>query len=334
MVEKDYIVTKSNKLINSNYDLSTQEQKIILTLASMVQPQDIEFKEYDFKIKDFMELLNIDNKASYSRIPKITKELMKKVFEVKEGTDRLQLAWICSARYKTKEGRVILKFAPDLKPYLLELKGLHTSYKLKNILSLKGKYSIRLYEILKSNLFKKHITIELEELKNIVCAKEKAYSIYNNFKLRVLLQAQKELKEKTDILFDFEEIKTGRKVTSIKFMLYSKDEAKHEIAATTENTHKGLIKQVQAICSKHKITDHEATCILNDANNNLGLIKERYNYLLTQKKVNNVVGYMRSIIITYDKAQKNIKIDNFNNFEQRDYDYDKLEKNLLGWENN
>lgn len=34
-LDKNYIVTKRNKLITCNYDLSVQEQKIILTLASM-----------------------------------------------------------------------------------------------------------------------------------------------------------------------------------------------------------------------------------------------------------------------------------------------------------
>ena len=41
---------------------------------------------------------------------------------------------------------------------------------------------------------------------------------------------------------------------------------------------------------------------------------------------------MRSIIITYDKSQKNINIDNFNNYEQREYDYEKLEKGLTAWQ--
>jgi len=58
-MNKDYIVTKSNKLINCDYDLSLQEQKMILTLASMVQPQDTEFKEYEFRIKDFIKLLGL-----------------------------------------------------------------------------------------------------------------------------------------------------------------------------------------------------------------------------------------------------------------------------------
>jgi len=328
-MNKDYMVTKSNELIACNYKLNLQEQKIILTLASMVQPHDVEFKKYIFKIKDFMKLLDIDNKASYSRIPKITKELMTKVFEIREGKKIIQLAWLSSAEYEIGTGLIELEFSPKLKPYMLGLKEFYTSYKLENVLSLKSKYSIRLYEVLKSNEFKKqgYIEIELAEFKKILGITEKSYNIYQNIKIRVIEQAQKELKNLTDISFEFEEIKTGRKITSIKFIIHPKNKAKQETAATiTESHSNNLIKKVQAICHKHKITEREASYILNDANNNLDLIKQRYEYMLTQKKVNNVVGYMRSIIITYDKAQKNIKIDNFNDFEQRQYTIDDIKK--------
>ncbi|EPY6472502.1 replication initiation protein, partial [Clostridium sporogenes] len=82
-MEKNYLVTKSNYFImNSSYDLSLEEQKLILTLASMVQPDDEEFKTYEFKIGDFMKLLGIEDKSKYTKIPRVTKELMKKVFEI------------------------------------------------------------------------------------------------------------------------------------------------------------------------------------------------------------------------------------------------------------
>ena len=132
-MEEKYIVTKSNKLINCDYDLSVFEQKIILTLASMVQPQDTEFKEYEFKIKDFIKLLGLKTQTKYTEVPKITKELMKKVFEIKEDKDIIQLSWLSSARYKTGEGKVILKFDSNLKPYMLGLKEFYTTYKLDNI---------------------------------------------------------------------------------------------------------------------------------------------------------------------------------------------------------
>ena len=107
-MEKDYLVTKGNELINCNYDLSLQEQKIILTLASMVQPQDENFKPYVFKIKEFMELLSIENKAIYTEMPKITKELMKKVFEINQNDDIIQIAWLASVHYKKGTGTIEL----------------------------------------------------------------------------------------------------------------------------------------------------------------------------------------------------------------------------------
>jgi len=335
-MKKEYLVTKSNSLITCNYDLSVQEQKIILTLASMVQPDDTEFKEYKFKIKDFMNLLGIKDKSKYKEIPKITKELMKKVFEIKEGKDILQLAWLCSARYKTGEGMVILKFAPDLKPYMLELKGLHTSYKLENILSLKSKYSIRLYEILKSNLFKKHIEIELEELKNMVCAKEKAYSIYNNFKNKVILQAHKELAEKTDISFEFEEIKTGRKVTSIKFYIIN-NKAMNEIACdkihSDDVMNSVFITKVFKIMNLHKIDPIEAKKIYDTAKGNFEIIEKCYAYCC-EKKVGSIVAYMLKLVKPNEfiEPKENIPQSNFTNYEQRNYDFDALEKKLLGWD--
>ena len=70
-MNENYIVKKSNYFImNSSYDLSLEEQKIILTLASMVQPEDEEFKPYKFKISEFMELLGVDTKTKYTEIPK------------------------------------------------------------------------------------------------------------------------------------------------------------------------------------------------------------------------------------------------------------------------
>ena len=69
-MDKNYIVKKSNYFImNTSYDLSLEEQKLILTLASMVQPSDEEFKPYNFRIADFMELLGVDTKTKYTEIP-------------------------------------------------------------------------------------------------------------------------------------------------------------------------------------------------------------------------------------------------------------------------
>ena len=49
------------------------------------------------------------------------------------------------------------------------------------------------------------------------------------------------------------------------------------------------------------------------------------------KNVNNLTGAMIQAI-RENWTTNSINNNNFNNFESREYDYDKLEKKLLGWE--
>jgi plasmid replication initiation protein len=229
-MNKKYLVTKSNKLISASYDLSLQEQRIILVLSSLVQLEDKEFKEYIFKIPEFAKLLELKDKDIYRKIKNITKSLMKKVFEIQVGKNKcIQLAWLCSAIYLKNEGTVSLKFSPDLKPYLLELKSFYTKYRLENILKLKSKYSIRIYEILKSNAFKNQISIELDELKKMIGANARYLKVYSDFKKNVLLLTQREINLNTDIKFEFEEVRVRRSIKEIRFII-------EKIDSNTNNT--------------------------------------------------------------------------------------------------
>ena len=354
-MDKEYLVTKSNYFImNSSYDLSLEEQKIILTLASMVQPSDEEFKPYKFKILDFMKLLGVEDKSKYTEIPKVTKELMKKVFEIQEGDTLIQTAWLSGAKYKKGSGEVELTFSSYLKPYMLKLGSMFTQYKLANILSMKSKYSPRIYEFLKCNEFKKqgYFYIEINELRRLLKA-ENIYPKYNDFKRYVIERAQKELKKISDISFDFEEIKTGRKVTSLKFYIHS-----NKVKKTTENKIIAPIDEVSVtfaddiedniiseirniikhVCNKD-ITDKAANEIYKSAlgnkdyvNKTVELIKEVAQYSLTQNIKTSFVGWFKTTVRNYEKPIKKSKQLRFDNFKGRDYDYDDLEKKLLGWD--
>lgn len=336
-MDKNYLITKSNYFImNSSYDLSLEEQKIILTLASMVQPSDEEFKPYNFKISDFMTLLGIEDKSKYTQIPKITKELMKKVFEIHEGNKIIQVAWLCSAEYKKGTGIVELQFSPKLKPYMLKLNSMFTRYKLANILNMKSKYSPRMYEILKCNEFKKqgYVEVEIQDLRKLLKV-ENIYPLYADFKRKVINQAQKELKRLTDISFDFEEIKTVRKVTSIKFYIKSNCKVKSEIAATAEKIVPELsldedIETVKAIIQED-ITDNEAQKILNAAAGSIEKIKEKYLVVSKLSNVHNIVGAMITAIKENWTIKSKNKVSAWSYSGQRQYDFKELERKLLGY---
>jgi plasmid replication initiation protein len=345
-MDENYLVTKSNYFImNSSYDLSLQEQKIILTLASMVQPTDKEFKIYRFKISEFMELVGVDTKTKYTQIPKITKELMKKVFEIEEGKKLIQVAWLSSVVYEKGTGYVELEFSPRLKPYMLKLNTLFTQYKLGNILNMKSKYSPRIYELLKCNEFKKqgYIEIEVDELRKILKT-EDMYHQYQDFKRKVVIQAQKELKKISDISFDFEEIKTGRKVTGLKFHIKANKSSKKpidEVCATREDKStlqkeqdfRELINIVKNIFEE-VITGLQAKRLLDTAKGDINIINEKYALSQNVAKIDNIVGWViKAIKEDYTTQKGKGKTGTFNDYEQRPFD-PSLENKLLGWENN
>ena len=148
---KNCVVVKSNKLIEAKYKLSLNEQRLIHTLISKIKSDDEEFKAYYIKVAELKDLFHIEDTTYYSKIKKITENLLGKTLSIQEKDGLLQINWISSAKYIDKRGMVRLKFDPDLKPYLLQLKSYFTAYGLDNILKLKSTYAIRLYEILLNN---------------------------------------------------------------------------------------------------------------------------------------------------------------------------------------
>ncbi|WIY58797.1 replication initiation protein [Bacillus arachidis] len=219
-IKENNIVSKSNTLIEANSRLNLVEQKMLLCLASNIEPNDRDFKTYAFPIRQFHDLLGLSGSTKYTELSKITKELLSKVIEIRAGEELIQVSWLSSAIYNRNKGTIDMRFDPLLKPFLLELSSKFTSYRLANVVKLKSTYAIRIYELLKQYEDLKERTISLENLRYYLDAMD-VYPNYANFKQRVLKPSQKELNQKTDISFEFEEIKSGRKVQRIRFIIRS-----------------------------------------------------------------------------------------------------------------
>ena len=219
--KKSPLIVKSNTLIEASYRLTTQEQRIVLILASMVKPDDQDFHRYKIEVKEFNRLVGIENEAGYTRTKETTKKLLERVLVIKNLTDKkeLQIGWLASAEYYEGEGFVELEFSPKLKPYLLALKECFTQYQLKNVISLKRSYSIRIYEMLKQYEKIGERYFELDHLKYILGIQDGQYKLYGDFKRKIINPAVRELKNKTDIYFDFKEKKQARKVIGIYFFI-------------------------------------------------------------------------------------------------------------------
>lgn len=221
-VNENYLVTQGNDLIEARHKkpLTAREQKIILTMVSMIEPADKDFKDYVISIKEFHEMLGLEGREHYTEMKKVIESLMSKVVEIPlEDKSWLMTHWVSTAKYLDGSGAIQLRFAPELKPYLLQLKTAFTSYKLTNILSLKSVYAIRLYELMKKWQLITKWECSIESLREKLGASNKSYNVYGNFKNKILAPSINELNEQTDLHIQYKEIKKGRKVTGIEFII-------------------------------------------------------------------------------------------------------------------
>ncbi|MEM7659948.1 MAG: replication initiation protein [Bacteroidota bacterium] len=227
------LIVKDNKLINARYSLSVAEMRLFLMMVAQVRRDDVDFKTYRIKISDFIDKLETQSKSVYDRAREKSKRLMEKVLEIEEPDGKLQIALLSSAKYYSGKGYVELRFDPALKPYLLQLKEKFTSYDIRYVLKLQSSHSIRIYELLKQYERLGERIIGVDELKEMLDLVGK-YRSYNYFKKRVIIQAQEELEEKTDISFTFEEIKEGRRVVEIRFLIHREREDSEAVIASLE----------------------------------------------------------------------------------------------------
>ena len=223
--QEKLIVTQANKLAEASYTMSLEEKRIVLLMVSLVRKDDKDFHTYRIPVTEIRDFLGLENdKDLYGRLKKVSLVLRSRSFLIeKPNGGYLSIGWVSSAEYKPKgeDGAEVacleLCFDPKLKPYLLVLVEQYSSFMLQNVAGLRSFYAIRVYELLNSRRRLRKASFTIDELKTILKVEAK-YDNYKDFRTRVLLPAQKELVEKTDIAFEFEDDAVrGRKVTSITF---------------------------------------------------------------------------------------------------------------------
>lgn len=338
----NHIVTKSNSLIEARYKLTLDEQRLILYLVSMVQPHDEDFKVYTLSVKDFLSLINIKNQNVYTQFKIMAEHLMSKPLIIKKENSTLVMNWLSSAEYYSGQGKIEISFDPKLKPYLLKLKANFTSYKLKNVIMLKSFYSIRIYELLKQYERLNERTFTLQDLREYLSIEDDLYPMYSNFKQKVISVAYRELKEKSDIYFEYQEIKQNRKVDKLKFIIYKKvGETNGLLETDKDGTDTALSLEAQRDMDALKailnlpLSDKELLSIYKAADGDMDLIENRYGEAKNKQQLNNLVGFMvwacKEPDQSFQKTAKRGKQNQLNpKRSKRDYQaIEKMERELL-----
>jgi plasmid replication initiation protein len=218
---RDYKVVKSNDLIQkSRFQLSLQEQKIILYMISKIKPDDEIFMEQEFKIIEFCRVCGIETNSgkNYKNVKDAIKALAdKSVWVTLETGSETLVRWINKAWINRKSGVIKIRLDDDMKPYLLQLQERFTSYELLYTLAMKSQYSVRLYELLKSYEWRHRQTFQIEELKRILSAEN--YTRFPDFKRYVLDISMREINDLSDLTVTYEIVKEGRRYAKLDFSI-------------------------------------------------------------------------------------------------------------------
>lgn len=252
--DKLYPVTKGNQLIqNSRYNLTLQQQKLVAYTISKIKPNQKNFEWLDISVQDFNALCgktgnpgNNDYVIFRDSIMGLSETFFLEEIEtdedgnakrdkngnyIKKTTNVNWLDFELEERINSK-GEVVasrgkIKLNEKLNRHLIGLKGVYTSYSLQFILPMKSKFSIRLYEYIKSYAnYGNTIELDLEDLKDVMLSENDGvrdpnkYKKYSDFKRRVLEDAISEINHYTDITVEILEEKVfKRNVYAIVFKL-------------------------------------------------------------------------------------------------------------------
>ena len=222
----NYPVVKHNDLIQrARYNLTVNQQKLIAYVISLIKQEDKDLMMYEISVADFCELCGIDKTYFYTEFKELLLDLDKKSFLVETDTKIFNFRWFSEFEYLKGQGKIRLQLNSNLKRYLIGLSKKYTIYTLYNILGIKGKYSIRLYELFKSffmNKWSKQCSkeMDLEELKKLLLAEN--YKDYRDFRRRVLEPSIKEINDYTDLTVSFTTIKKGKNIKGLVFSIDKK----------------------------------------------------------------------------------------------------------------
>jgi len=220
-------VNKANVIIQrARYSMPLSQQKIILYLISTIRPTDDDFRVYDLKIQEFCQFCGIyDSGKNYADLKAALQKVANQSFwvEDEDGTQKL-VRWLDMVHIRPRDGTMRLRIHSEMRPYLLHLQQHFTSYQLLWVSRFKSKFSIRLYELLRSYHYDKRRPytrqFDLEELKQQMGAE--GYTRWINFRQKCLEPSLSDIEAYSDMTVKWEPVKEGKRIVGITFTMATK----------------------------------------------------------------------------------------------------------------
>ncbi|HCE2599722.1 TPA: replication initiation protein [Vibrio parahaemolyticus] len=218
-------VVHANELVEASYALSIDELRVIALASTKVDSRKSNVGEIRIDVSEFKETYELSHGHVYSDLRDAVKSIMRKPIRLFDGNTVKELAWLSSNEYRTDDGSyVLIEFSNKIEPYLFELKERFTAINFEHAARLNTSFSFRLYQWLykAKNLNNNKqgatsvVQLEVEWMKS-QAALIGSYERWDVFCDKVLKPSIDRINANTDLSVIYEPIKTGRKVTAVKF---------------------------------------------------------------------------------------------------------------------
>jgi len=153
---------------------------------------------------------------NHSRIKTALRNMRNKVVEYETGKEWAIIGIIEKPRFD-RAGWVRFEIQPEIWTSILNFSKGHRNYELLTAMKFDSEYSMRMYELISGQ--KSPLTYKIDQLRSMFCLENK-YKNTADLILNVFEKAKTELDKRAPYSFDYVPLKTGKKITSIRFKPY------------------------------------------------------------------------------------------------------------------
>ena len=221
--QREYTVVKSNEIVQqARYDLSLKEMKLFCFIISKIKPTDSTGEWYSFTFMDYCKVCGLTASGeNYKDIKQGLQNLRDKSFWLmNEDGSETTCGWLDKVIIDKRSKRIKVRLDEDISRYLIGLTEGFLQYQLIYCLPMRSSYSLRLYEQLKAQAFKKRFEIGIDDLRKYLAC---PYSSFKDLRRRALDIAIREINLYTDLQVSWEPRKKGNTVITVKFKVKVRD---------------------------------------------------------------------------------------------------------------
>lgn len=219
------VVTKANELAQAGHNLTLVEGKTLeYCISTVFKGQIVTAADvFEVDVNTIASLFGIDKTNAYKEVKKMLLDLLTKVVTLEIGDEKLHFQWLSVLRSNEARNGLLIQFNPIVCTMLSPVRlnqGKFTSYSLEDVALFKHRFTLPLYNLLKSNYYEgqKFTTrITLTELREFLHLQEQEYKLYGDLK-RQLVACLNEIESKTGLKVQLHERKMGRKVGELVFV--------------------------------------------------------------------------------------------------------------------